>query len=362
MSFRVKLILALLGLASFLVVFFTFHLPPVYSVQRGFRGTGMVHVVEPADAQALVVANRLPERVAPVPAVGPRASAVYQNVQVLGDLTVGEFTRLMVAITNWVAPTSGPNAGCNYCHVAGNMAAEDVYTKQVTRRMLQMVRHINENWSSHVGQAGVTCHTCHRGQVVPANVWAQDPGPMRARGGAADTAQQNVAWPTPAPTAVFTSLPYDPFTPFLGGNPSQIRVVGATPLPTGNLQSIKQTEWTYSLMMHFSDALGVNCTFCHNTRGFASWDQSPPQRATAWYGIRMARDINTNYIDPLQPLWAANPHGPAGGPALPTRVGPLGDALKVNCASCHQGAHRPFLGANMLQDYPELRQVRLTAP
>ena len=52
-------------------------------------------------------------------------------------------------------------------------------------------------------------------------------------------------------------------------------------------------------MMHMSQSLGVNCTYCHNTRSFASWDASTPQRATAWYGIRMVRDLNNDYLDPL---------------------------------------------------------------
>ncbi len=76
-------------------------------------------------------------------------------------------------------------------------------------------------------------------------------------------------------------------------------MVSQTALPAADHQSIKQTEWTYALMMNFSQSLGVNCTYCHNTRSFTDWDQSTPQRATAWYGIRMVRDLNTNYLDPL---------------------------------------------------------------
>ena len=60
-------------------------------------------------------------------------------------------------------------------------------------------------------------------------------------------------------------------------------------------------------MMHISTALGVNCTYCHNTRAFYSWEESTPQRVTAWYGIRMVRDINNNYIGPLAPLYADVP-------------------------------------------------------
>jgi photosynthetic reaction center cytochrome c subunit len=95
-------------------------------------------------------------------------------------------------------------------------------------------------------------------------------------------------------------------------------------------------------MMHMSDSLGVNCTYCHNTRSFFSWDSSTPQRGTAWYGIHMTRDLNVAYLDPLTPIFPAN------------RKGVLGDAPKVNCATCHNGAYKPLLGASMLKDYPEL--------
>jgi photosynthetic reaction center cytochrome c subunit len=113
-------------------------------------------------------------------------------------------------------------------------------------------------------------------------------------------------------------------------------------LPEGNRQSIQQTEWNYSLMLHFSQALGVNCTYCHNSRAFSSWEESPPQRVTAWHGIRMVRDINNTYIEPLRPSFP------------PHRLGVLGDTLKANCTTCHQGAWAPLYGAPMLRDYPEL--------
>ena len=102
-------------------------------------------------------------------------------------------------------------------------------------------------------------------------------------------------------------------------------------------------------MMHMSQGLGVNCTYCHNSRSFSAWDQSTPQRTTAWYGIRMVRDLNNAYLDPLLPTY---PHN---------RLGPLGDAPKANCATCHQGASKPLLGVSMLKDYPELGPTALKA-
>jgi photosynthetic reaction center cytochrome c subunit len=99
------------------------------------------------------------------------------------------------------------------------------------------------------------------------------------------------------------------------------------------------TEKTYGLMMHFSQSMGVNCTFCHNSRNFSDWSQSPPTRVKAWHGIEMVSHINKNYIESIADVFPDN------------RKGPQGDVLKTNCATCHQGANKPLYGAQMLKDY-----------
>jgi photosynthetic reaction center cytochrome c subunit len=96
-------------------------------------------------------------------------------------------------------------------------------------------------------------------------------------------------------------------------------------------------------MMHMSSALGVNCTYCHNSQSFRSWTLSRPQRATAYYGIRMVRDINADYIGPLAAVFPAY------------RKGPHGDAYKVNCQTCHQGQSKPLAGTSMLALNPTLK-------
>jgi photosynthetic reaction center cytochrome c subunit len=306
---------------------------PVDSTQQGFRGTGMVEIENPRLAARTLAANQAP---APTPAAepgSPPVTSVYKNVQVLNDLSVGEFTRLMVAITNWVAP----DKGCAYCHAEGKDLSDDsLYTKVVARRMLQMTRHVNNDWQRHVGGTGVTCYTCHRGQPVPAQVWFAEPEPTMAQGMAGNRAGQNAA----SYSVALASLPYDPYAPYLSDK-QQIRVIANHALPEGRGASIQRTEATYGLMMHISHALGQNCTFCHNTRSFASWE-GPPARATAWYGIRMVRDLNVNYLQPLTPTYPQN------------RLGPLGDAAKANCATCHQGLSKPLAGVSMLKDYPAL--------
>jgi photosynthetic reaction center cytochrome c subunit len=310
-----------------------FERPPVQTGQGGYRGTGMDENYNPRTLAALHEANALPATLPPLGASGPPASAVYKNVQVLGGLSVGQFTRLMASITTWVAPKQG----CAYCHDTKNMAADTLYTKVVSRRMLQMVQHINADWKPHVAATGVTCYTCHRGQPVPAQIWFNEAGPEHASGMAEAYFGKNQA----AGSVNDSSLPYDPFTPYLE-HATPIRVQASTALPTGDQQTIKDTEATYGLMMHISQSLGVNCTFCHNSRDFGDWSQSTPQRVTAWYGIRMVRDLNNEYLNKLHDVFP------------PNRLGPLGDGPKVNCATCHQGVYKPLFGASMLAGFPEL--------
>ena len=314
--------------------------PPMQSTQREPRGAGLQQVDNPrllaASKAALPAVPDLPP---PGSNDGPKAKDVYQNVKVLGDLSVGEFTRHMLAITAWVSPEQG----CTYCHVA-NLADDSLYTKVVARRMIEMNRSLNVDWSKHVGATGVTCYTCHRGNPVPANIWFAPVTPKNnyARPGMGDDAGQNKA----EPSIALASLPYDPFTPYLSGS-EPIRVNTTTALPTGNLASIKQTEHTYSLMNHFSKSLGVNCTYCHNTQSFLSWND---KRVTAYHGIRMARDVNNVYIEPLTKSFPAN------------RLGPTGDVAKANCSTCHQGVNKPLGGLAMAKDWPGLMTTALQAP
>lgn len=308
-------------------------------VQNGPDGSGMAQILSEPRLQAELAAINIPPE--PWPLMDdyeglPTAGEIYENVQVLGHLPAEQFDRLMASITEWIAPEEG----CAYCHNLDSdspFAADDVYTKIVSRRMIQMTMTINSAWDEHVAPAGVTCYTCHAGQAVPEYIWFENPLAEQPTQMIGDLAQQNQA----AEAAAYASLPMDPFSAFLVED-NEIRVNTDTALPSGNRTSTKQTEWTYSLMMHMSDSLGVNCTYCHNTQAFASWEQSPPARVSAWYGIRMVRELNNEYLIPLGPEYPAH------------RLGELGDAPKANCATCHQGLYQPLWGADMLADYPSL--------
>jgi photosynthetic reaction center cytochrome c subunit len=336
-----RLILA--GLASLGLLTACGERPPVETVQVGYRGTGMEQVYNPRLLQQVAAKNQIGSIQPPAAPVEVMARDQYPNLQVLNDLTLTEFTRVMQSMAEWVAPK---DQQCTYCHVGENYADPSKYQYQVARSMLKMTRDINTNWKSHVKETGVTCHTCHRGQPVPEYVWFTDPGARKEKGSIGTNAGQN----TPVTglgltTIAHSSLPYDPYSPFLLGDQG-IRVESSTALPSGNRNSIKQSEWTYSLMVHMSNSLGVNCTYCHNTRAWASWEQSRPQRTVAWHGIRMARQMNNEYLVPLTGVFPKE------------RLGPTGDVAKVNCQTCHQGVYKPYFGQSMAKDYPELQKRR----
>ena len=138
------------------------------TVQSGYRGTGMEQVYDMDDVAPKFAATNIPT---PLPPAGtsPPGPLPWKNVQVLNDISVAEFNRTMVAFSTWVAGTGN----CAYCHNVANFSADTlndgtpIYTKLVARRMIQMTRHINGQYASHVKNTGVTCYTCHRGKPLP---------------------------------------------------------------------------------------------------------------------------------------------------------------------------------------------------
>ncbi len=309
------------------------------SSQNGYRGTAMAQI-DLASQNAME--SEVPDPPYALPeAGGQTAGEVYENVQVLADVPVEEFDYLMAAITQWVVPETVDDparAGCNYCHNPANLASDEIYTKTVARRMIQMTQNINLGWTDHVRQTGVTCWTCHRGNAVPEYVWT-DETPENASSIVGNRHGQN----RPVAASAYSSLPVNYFSQYLSGEDSEIRVQSASMHPSDNRTTTMGAEHTYGLMMHLSESLGVNCTYCHASQGFRDWSQSSPARTNAWFGIRMVREVNSGYITPLTNVFPAN------------RLGPQGDPYKVNCTTCHQGQARPLGGVAMVADYPSLR-------
>lgn len=285
---------------------------PKQVVQVGYRGTGMEQPYDMDNVDGKYSATVVPEVLAPAPPDTRGGPLPWQNVQVLNDISVAEFNRTMIAMSTWVAGTGN----CAYCHNLANLAAdtlpsgEPIYTKIVARRMIQMTRHINSQYPQHVANTGVTCYTCHVGKPLPNGLWFY--------------ASQN-----------------DYLRHYLDRDGARVITRDVEP-SNANRSSVKQTEWTYALMISQSKSLGVNCTYCHNTRAFSSWTEAPPQRVTAFHGIQMMRDINTNFLSPLEPVYPS------------VRLGPMGDAPKAQCVTCHNGAYKPLYGAQMAKDYPAM--------
>lgn len=315
------------------------------SLQTGPRGTGMsvtkfeANLAKPDPDIELIYENE------PfVPEEGEElAKDVYENVQVLGELTDANFNRLMGAITEWVAP----DEGCAYCHGGGDLdtyAEDTLYTKVVARRMIQMTQNINENWADHVNankEVGVTCMTCHRGQNIPSDIWFKM-GPVNKSASGWSAIQNRVT-----PVSQYTSLPSDALEAYLlNGETISVhdfdsRVAGI-PGKDG-YPGIQHAERTYALMNYVANSLGVNCTFCHNTRAFYDGGQVTPQWGTESLGLIMVNEINNDYLVPLKDVYPEERLGPV-----------MGDAPKAACKTCHKGYQQPLQGTNVIKDWPEL--------
>jgi hypothetical protein len=105
--------------------------------------------------------------VALLPAQVPRpqmAEQAFKNVQILTGIPVDEF----MATMGFFSASLGLN--CTDCHTeesGGNWAryADDNNLKRTTRRMMLMVKGIND--ANFGGRQVVTCNTCHRGNSRP---------------------------------------------------------------------------------------------------------------------------------------------------------------------------------------------------
>jgi len=224
------------------------------------------------------------------------------------------------------------------------LGPEANYQAGVALRMIQMTQFLNEVWAGHVnanGEAGVNCYTCHRGQPVPSGIWFKIAPQLEVAEGWGAVANYATE------QTVSTSLPHDALEKLLLED-GQINVHDLEPRVAGvpgmdGLPSIQDTERTYSLMNYFSDSLGANCVFCHNSRAFYDPAQVTPQWATALLGIDMVQETNNEYLVPLQGVYPEN------------RLGPdFGDAPKAACLTCHKGYQKPMGGMDMVSDWPEL--------
>ncbi len=302
---------------------------PGYDV--GPPGQQMVQFL-PTEAEAKAQ-NAPAPRLPTVPDDPRPATAAYRNVKVLTDVNAGDFMRVQYAITAWVSPKQG----CGFCHEGTDWASDAKPQKLAARTMLAMTRHINADWRSHVGAAGVTCFGCHGGQPVPAEVWFQSP--PRAKPKLSEVGDD---WNEAARTVrgFFPNEGYEEY--LLQATPAHGQPL--TALPTGTAPSFVEVKRLYEAMMQMSEGMGVNCGYCHHSRNFNDWRQSTPMRWTGESGIQMTRDLNRGYLlalaqqDPIT-RWQSGNSRPLSLPAR-LRGAQVGNGL-ADCATCHQGAPKP---------------------
>ena len=99
-------------------------------------------------------------------------------------------------------------------------------------------------------------------------------------------------------------------------------------------------------MSHFTDALGVRCSFCHEGEegaplseyDFASDDNDHKQ--TARVMLQMVESINSDHLEKLEHEHEGEGHS-HGGYALPPD-------RQVNCVTCHRGTEHPAMIEDVL--------------
>lgn len=124
------------------------------------------------------------------------AEQVYRNIQVFKGLPSSQLLGAM----NFMAGSLG--VGCNHCHVVNQFAKDDKPTKQTARKMILMMRKINED--NFGGVLNINCSSCHAGKTRPGLL---PPLPVSDAGASAKTAE-----PLPAVDEVL-----DKYVQALGG-------------------------------------------------------------------------------------------------------------------------------------------------
>src|SRR5258708_15585981 len=95
------------------------------------------------------------------------AEQAYKNIQVFKGLTESQLLGAM----NFMTGALG--VGCFHCHT-NQFASDDKLAKQTARRMIQMMRTINQ--TDFGDKLAVNCYTCHQGHVKPAVAPVSRPG------------------------------------------------------------------------------------------------------------------------------------------------------------------------------------------
>lgn len=90
------------------------------------------------------------------------AEEAFMNIQVLKGVPADQVLPAMQFISNAL------DVDCEFCHVKGDFAKDDLKPKQTARKMITMMNGINT--TSFGGHRQVTCVTCHHGAADPSSI------------------------------------------------------------------------------------------------------------------------------------------------------------------------------------------------
>ena len=93
---------------------------------------------------------------------GPPAERKYRNIQVLKGVPAKNVDSIMRAFNRALG------VQCAFCHVQDQWDNESKSEFATARKMLQMVKVLNENQLAKT--SGVSCWTCHAGQTTPSRL------------------------------------------------------------------------------------------------------------------------------------------------------------------------------------------------
>lgn len=268
----------------------------------------------------------------------PSAAEAYgDSVIAFGDMDQANFDRLQEAMSAWVGTDV----------VLYDNGEVDETTLAITQSCVEATQYLNTDWDTHNLASegiGVNCYTCHRGQPTPPGAWFKAGAVNSAAEGWAAVQNRLMTYAGTTTTdfvhkytqSEFTSLPVDAVEKYLlDGESIKVHDLESRVDQQPGDPVWQDAERTFSLMNHQSNALNVNCVYCHNSRAFYDATQVTPAWSITTLAQNMTIDVNQTFYEPRSELTGE-------------------ESGKVNCMTCHMGVIEPLNKRNMVAEWPEL--------
>jgi photosynthetic reaction center cytochrome c subunit len=203
-----------------------------------------------------------------------------QNVQVLTGMNTQQIWNYM----QWQV-SGAMGVGCQYCHDINNYAADSYSEKVSSRLMLLLVQDLNSqymvnlpNWRGNY----VQCSTCHYnepyGMPTVSDTFLRSTPPIDVVLEPLNDQGEPVRDPANEMSLQVATLyylfNYQIWDPYDANDPTSGRGSLALTYPEGRTQD--QVTINQNNMNLQSWALGVGCTYCHNSRNFYAYEAEQP--------------------------------------------------------------------------------------